>query len=311
MRPGRPHPIRLATLVGLAWLAAPPGAAGQPVFRTAVDLVNFGVTVVDRQGKPVGDLRREDFEIVEAGTPQKIQYFACGDREGALPLRVGLLFDTSGSMEQDASFARSAAIKFLNTLPRAEDFTLVDFATEVRVARFSQADFPRLVERIRTRKPEGETALYDALGVYLDGTMGEEGQKVLVLFTDGGDTSSTMTFGEALDLLRASDITLYVVGFLAHQSPSVREPQRLRTLQLAEATGGQAFFPPSIKHLDESYGRILEELGVRCTLGYQSTNRRADGAWREVSIRIVRPDLRGAKVRTRKGYYAPYREGGR
>ena len=220
MRLGRHHPFRLASLVGLALLAGPPRAAGQPVFRTAVDLVTFGVTVVDREGKPVGDLRREDFEIVEAGAPQKIQYFACGDREGALPLRVGLLFDTSGSMEHDASFARSAAIKFLNTLPRAEDFTLVDFATEVR------------------------------------------------------------------------------------------EPQRLRILQLAEATGGQAFFPPSIKHLDESYGRILEELGARCTLGYQSTNRRADGAWREVSIRVVRADLKGARVRTRKGYYAPYRGGG-
>lgn len=300
----------LTCLLGASLLGGPPGALAQPVFRTGVDLVNFGVTVVDRKGALVGDLKRDDFEVLESGRPQRIQYFACGDQEGAPPLHIGLLFDTSSSMVDDASFSRSAAIKFLNTLARAEEITLVDFDTEVRVARFPQADFPRLVERIRGRRPDGMTALYDAIGVYLDGSATEEGQKILVLFTDGGDTNSSMTFAETIDLLRASDVTLYTIGFLANQPQSVRERQRLHLMQLAESTGGQAFFPPSIRHLDEAYGQILDELEERCTLGYQSTNPATDGAWRDVTIRLVRPDLKGARVRTRKGYFAPLRAAG-
>ena len=100
-------------------------------------------------------------------------------------------------MEEDLAFARSAAIKFLNTLHDARDITLVDFDTEVRVARFGQSEFPRLVERIRTRKADGYTALYDALGVYLDGASSQDGRKILVLYTDGGDNASSITLHRA------------------------------------------------------------------------------------------------------------------
>ncbi len=282
------------------------GLAAQPVFRAGVDLVHFGVTVVDRQGALVTDLGPEDFEVVEEGRPQRIAMFARGDAASA-PLRLGLLFDTSGSMVDDIGMSRSAAIKFLNTMERAEDITLVDFDTEVRVARYGQADFPRLVERIRGRKPDGYTALYDALGVYLDGAGGQDGQKVLVVYTDGGDTRSAMHFGDVLDLVRAADATIYAVGFLQHQSHAARMDQRLRLQQIVEATGGQAFFPASIKELDGAYAKIAEELAARYTLGYPSAAP-ADGAWRRVDIRVTRPDLKGAKVRTRKGYFAPLAE---
>ena len=91
--------------------------------------------------------------------------------------------------------------------------TLVDFDTEVRVGRYGQDDFPRLVERIRNRLPTGQTALYDALGVYLDGAFAQDGRKVLVIYTDGEDTRSRMRFGETADLVRASDVTVYAIGF--------------------------------------------------------------------------------------------------
>lgn len=300
--------LRLALLALAAWLLPAP-AFTQPVFRAGVDLVHFGVTVVDRNGDLVGDLSPDDFVVLEEGKPQKIQYFLRGDTLGERPeLHIGLLFDTSGSMVEDLQFARGAAIKFLNTLTQAEDMTLVDFDTEVRVARFGQADFPRLVERLRTRRPDGWTALYDALGVYLDGAAAQNGLKILVLYTDGGDTRSAMTFGEALDLLKASDVTLYVIGFLDHQSSFSRTEQRLRLQQLAETTGGLAFFPSSIKQLDEMYGKVRTEIDARYTLGYASTNRRTDGAWRRVEVRVTRPDLKNAKVRTRSGYFAPYQD---
>ena len=299
----------LPILVGLGLVVTSGLAEAQPVYRTGVELVHFGVTVVDRKGTPVSGLTVDDFEVVERGTPQPIWYFAQGDTDDARPLHLGLLFDCSGSMTEDLSFSRSAAIKFLNTQERAEDITLVDFDTEVRAARFGPRDFPRLVERLRSRKPDGWTALYDALGVYLDGSQDQTGQKVLVIYTDGGDTSSTMSFAEALSLIKASDVTVYAVGFLEHQPSSSRMEQRLRLQQLAESTGGQAIFPMSIKQLDEAYDKIFQELNARYTLGYVSTDRRADGAWREVEVRLTRPELKGAKVRTRRGYFAPYRPG--
>ena len=142
----------------LAFLA--PLAAQQPTFRVETDLVNFGVTVTDRRGTFLTDLTAEDFEIFEGGKKQTLKYFTRGDDTAAAPdLHVGLLFDTSGSMGEDIQLARSAAIRFLNTLTDAKDITLVDFDTEVRVSKFGQQDFPRLVERIRSRKPEGFTAM--------------------------------------------------------------------------------------------------------------------------------------------------------
>ena len=301
-------PARLAWALAAAALAAA-GLARAPeaqVFRSGVDLASFGVTVVDKRGGLVTDLTQDDFEVREDGQLQTITMYTRGDAvESAPPLRLGLLFDTSGSMEESIAFSRSAAIKFLNTVQEAKDVTLVDFDTEVRVVRYGQHDFARLVERIRKRKPDGNTALYDALGVYLDGASSEEGRRTLVLYTDGGDTSSSMSYNEAQTLLRASDITLYAIGFLAHMSQSLQMDQRMKLRTLAEITGGLAFFPTVNKDLEPTYEKIATEIRSQFTLGYLSTNPKLDGAWRKVEIRVTRP---GAKVRTRQGYYAPYRK---
>jgi len=297
--------------LGLACAAAlaTGGAAQQQFFRSGVDLVHFGVTVVDRRGQLVTGLGPEDFAVHEGRTRQQIRYFASGDdTDSAPPLHLGLLFDTSGSMGEDMQFARTAAIRFLNEVTRAVDITLVDFDTEVRVARYGQADFPRLVERIRMREPDGWTALYDAVGVYLHGAGDQDGQKILVVYTDGGDTRSSMSFGDCVSLLRMSDVTLYAIGFLSHQSTSVRASQQLYLRQMASATGGEAYFPLSKDHLDEIYGKILEEMAARYDIGYVSNDTRTDGAWRDVEIRLVRSDLKGAKIRTRPGYYGPYKD---
>jgi len=102
-------------------------------------------------------------------------------------------------------------------------------------------------------------------------------------------------------------VALYVIGFLEHQSASYRNELRLRLQQLAETAGGLAFFPVSVKQLDEMYEKIRQEIDARYLLGYTSSDPRQDGAWRPVEVRLTRPDLKGARVRTRKGYFAPYR----
>jgi Ca-activated chloride channel family protein len=293
-------------------------AAQEPTFRAGVDLVNFGVTVTDRRGNFLTDLKADDFELTENGEKQTLRLFARGDAtlgllgagdrdEGALrqELHVGLLFDTSGSMSEDLKLSRSAAIKFLNTLPEADDMTLVDFDTEVRVAKYGQKDFPRLVERIRRRKPDGWTALYDALGVYLDGAHDDKGRKILVLYTDGGDTRSNVTFSDVMTFVRASDVTVYAIGLLEHQPSSVKNEQRMRLQQITEATGGRAFFPYSMKEVDAAYEKILGQIRAQYSLGYISSNQKANGHWRKVDIKVKRPDVR---IQARKGYFAPYKE---
>jgi Ca-activated chloride channel family protein len=280
--------------------------AQQPTFRASVDLVHFGVSVVDKQGKPIPGLTKDDFEVIEAGKKQAIQYFSAGDAEEAPPLHIGLLLDTSGSMAADLKDARAAAVKFVNALDHAADVTLVDFDTEVRVARFSPESYPRLVERIRARKPDGWTALYDAIGVYLNGAQSQEGQKVLVLYTDGGDTRSSITFHEMLDLCKASDVTVYTVGYMEHQG-SGRMQQQNELERMAALTGGRGYFPGVAKDLDGVFDKIREELAARYSLGYLSADPRTDGSWRSVDIKLLRKDLKGVKLRTRSGYFAPFK----
>lgn len=270
-------------------------------FRSGVDLVSFVVVASDRKG-PVAGLTKDDFTVLEEGKPQTIQFFAQGDVSARMPLRLGLLFDVSGSMGMDIDLSKTAAIKFMNAVEHAKDVTLVDFDTEVRLARYSPGDYPRLIERIRAKKVDGWTALYDAIGVYLNGMAMEEGQKVLVLYTDGGDTRSRMSITQIIELLKWIDVQVYAIGFLEHQG-SARTEQRMRLEQIAGATGGRAFFPTSKEQLDDFYEDILAELNGRYTIGYIS-NSTAKPGFRKVEIKVTNPAYRNLKIRTRNGYYA-------
>jgi Ca-activated chloride channel homolog len=283
-----------------------------PAFRSGIDLVNVGVTVMDRKGNLVTDLTADDFEIVEDGKRQTLRYFAAGDPVGpdhpGPALHLGVVLDVSGSMGEDMNFSKTASIKFLNRLIDAVDITVLDFDTEVRGARYSQNEFARVVERIRRQKASGFTALYDAIGVYLDGAGGQDGRKVMLVYTDGGDTRSSISFHELIDLLKTSDVTVYAIGELEHQSSSSRNEQRRVLQQIAEVTGGEAFFPTAVKELDAVYDKVVAQIRAQYTVGYLSTNEKADGAWRKVEIKVVRKDGRDVRVRARKGYFAAYQK---
>lgn len=295
-------PAAVAVLLALATLSISAGA--QSVYKTGIDVAGFTVTVIDRGGAPVADLKAEDFEVREDGIVQSVSYFSRGTQDEAVPLHIGLLFDTSGSMEKDLAFSRGAAIRFLNTFPEALDFTFVDFASDVRAARFSQAEFPRLVERIRNRTAKGYTALYDALSVYFVSAFEQTGRKVLVLYTDGGDTASSRSWPDTMRLLRTADVTVYPIGFLSHRS-SGQLMDKAKLMEMARLTGGQALFPGTMKELDTMYERIADEIRAQYMIGYVSSNTARDGKWRKVAIRLNRRSSERLQIRTREGYFAP------
>jgi Ca-activated chloride channel family protein len=296
--------------LALVALAGSFSAGQEPTFRSGIELATFGVTVTDRSGAYLSDLTKDDFQILEDGRPQEIRYFARGEASvGAFApeLHLGLLLDTSGSMTADIGLARTAAVRFLNTFPDAKDMALVDFATEVNIAKYGQGDFARMVERIRSRRPRGGTTLYDALGVYLDQASEDDGRTILVMYTDGGDTNSASSFGDVLTLVRASDVTIYVVGFLEHQSSRAQFDQRSKLMQIARASGGEAFFPRSIDEVQIAYDKVTSQIRAQYSLAFASTNQKLDGSWRKVEIRVVRPGVRGLQIQTRQGYFAPYK----
>jgi len=296
--------LALVGVISVATVAVPVRLRSQTtVFHERVDLVNMGVTVADKRHRLIADLGAGDFAIFEDGKPQTIRAFAVGSGSGP-QLHAGVMLDVSESQERDIGFTQTAAIKFLRALAEAVDITFVDFATEVRAARYPQSDFPRLVEHVRALKAGGWTALYDAIGVYLDGASDQDGRKIVVLYTDGGDTRSSLRLGDLMDMLKASDATVYAIGALEHQPESVQTAQRAILQQIAEATGGAAFFPGRLKDLDGIYEQIIGEVRAQYTLGYLSTNERTDGAWRKVEIKITRADARNLRVRARKGYFA-------
>ena len=301
--------IGLSFVSFVSFVSSAAGGRGQqvPVFRGGIDLVNLGVTVTDKKGNLVTDLTADDFEIHEDGRKQTLRYFARGSAEPGPALHLGLLLDVSESMGEDMSFTKTASIKFLNTLVDAVDVTVVDFDTEVRAARYSQNEFARLIERIRQKKASGNTALYDAVGVYLDGASAQDGRKIMLLYTDGGDTHSSISLPELMDLLKASDVTVYSIGELEHQPSSAKNEQRMLLQRIAEVTGGQAFFPTAVKELDSVYEKVVAQIRAQYIVGYMSTNEKTDGLWRKVELKIARKDGRDLRIRARKGYFAPYK----
>ena len=298
----RRAPLVLVALLAPASVLLP----AQQTFRTGTDLVHLPVIVTGRRAELVRGLTAEDFEVREDGQPQTIQFFAEGAPGDVLPLHLGLLLDTSESMTRDLNDAASAAVQFVDALEEPIDVTLVDFDTNVRLARFAPPSYPHLFERIRARKASGMTALYDALAIYLEGAANRDGQHVLVMYTDGGDSTSTMTPGKLSELLRrCANVQVYAIGYLENQLSSARVMQQMRISQMARDTGGDAYFPGEARQIHEIYAKILDELLSRYTIGYVSSNVRADGKFRKLQVRVTRPDVKDAHVRTRPGYFAP------
>lgn len=295
------------TFAGLGFFAAQALAQKPPVFPVDLDLVNVTVTVRDEHGGLVSHLGQDDFTILEDGRPQRVRLFAPAATEeerAELVLNLGMLFDTSESMRKDLRLSQQSATRFLEAIPRARDLLLVFFDRDIRISRYNSENQQGIFSRILETRGSGHTALRDAIAVYLSRVVDTPGRKVLVIFTDGDDTTSQVPPQEVQRLLRSSEVTVYPVAFPGEGRPNSTDALRARSFLhgLAETTGGQVFQPTASRQLAAIYDKILDELGSQYVLGYTSDNSSRDGRFRRITVELKRPELR---VRHRRGYDAP------
>lgn len=297
----------LPALASLA-LAAAPTPPPPPVFRAGLDLVYLNVVVHDRQGRLVRDLSAADFQVLEDGHPQKIEVFGRAYEPGQddlLALDLGLLFDTSESMLAELKLSQEAAVRFLESIPRARDLLTIFFDNDIRISRYDSESQQGLFDRILQAKGGGQTALYDAVAVYLSRVADSPGRKVLVLFSDGEDSNSTLNRREAMQLLKSSSVTVYAIGFHGSAIPGSARALGARSVlrEMTTATGGALFQPLSSRELGGIYERILGDLEAQYVLGYAPAtgDGKASQAYRKLRV-TSRP---GLKVRHREGYFPP------
>jgi Ca-activated chloride channel family protein len=273
-----------------------------PVIRASVDVVNVLCTVRDRQQKYVIDLKREDFEIIEDGVRQKIQFFSNETGEDAQPLTVVLLIDTSGSVKDKLGFLQEAASEFLSqTLRKNKDLAaVVQFDSEVSLIQDFTYDYSVLEDAILSIRAGGSTKLYDAIWVSVNELLRHEvGRRMLVILSDGADTQSMTRDNEALKVAQEQDVVIYGIGVRSGKFNS--DFGKLK--KFAEGTGGLFFNSKvDLQKIREAFRRINRGIKNQYALGYVSTNPRRDGSFREVKVRMKRS---GLKVTHRKGYYAP------
>ncbi|MCU0241806.1 MAG: VWA domain-containing protein [Vicinamibacteria bacterium] len=198
--------------------------------------------------------------------------------------------------------SQEAAVRFLEAIPRAHDLLVIFFDQDIRISRYESERQQGLFERIYESKSGGNTALYDSIAVYLSRVQGQAGRKVLVLFTDGEDTTSTLTQGEALRFLRESGVIVYTIGFTEQVSGMRANQVRAFMNEMARMTGGQAFWPDTSKALPKIYDDIIEDLEGQYVLGYVPQGGSAKAGFRKLKIVVKKP---GLKARHRNGYLAP------
>jgi Ca-activated chloride channel family protein len=301
-----------------------PASPDTPVFRVDLDVTNVTVSVRDAAGHLVSDLTRDDFMVLEDGRPQDVVVFgnaldgttieegltrADGSTVGAprrdiLALDLGLLLDTSQSMLKELRLSKEAAVRFLDTIPRARELFTIFFDEEIRISRYDSENQQGLFQRIHELKGGGNTALHDAIATYISRVQGAPGRKTLVLFSDGEDSRSTLGLPELLDVVRSSSVTIYPIAFSGGFSPGSSRALRSKVFlqQIAEMTGGQVFSPHSSRELAAIFQKILDELAAQYVLGFVSTNPSADGKFRKLRVSVKRA---GLKIRHRPGYFAP------
>ncbi len=308
-----PHLLRaVATDEGggtaTATLETPTLRVGQ---RESVFLVNLYVSVTDEKGRPVTDLRREDFTVYEDGVKQEISHFTSARQ----PVSLALLLDASNSMGTGdrMDIARKAAIDFIRKMHPKDRLLVMSFSDQVREVQPLTGDRKRLERAIEGIAPEGGTALYDALVVAVSRLKSFEGRRAVVLLSDGRDQAfkenapgSLHVFEEAVDAAVRGEVVVYAIGLGARLEDETDLSQRWSLKQILETfagkSGGRFYNPERAGQLSDVYLEISEDLGRRYSLAYAPATAGHNGKWRTIRVEVSRPT---ARVVTRPGYFAP------
>ncbi len=278
-----------------------------PTIKVETRLVNVALNVVDAKGAPVGGLGRDDFEIAENGKPQKIAVF---ERESSTPLSIVLAVDASESVLRNEGLIKSAARKFVKALLREQDeLDLMDFSDTVReIVPFTNQ--PKLIDGGLNRLQHGDaTALYDTIylaGQRLQSTSEANGRRrVIVLITDGADTTKGSRYEQAVEQAQRAGAMVYSIIIVPVYADAGRNTGGEHALiQMAEDTGGKYYYVEDKQDLEPAFQHVSDDLRTQYLLGYYAPQEDRDGTFRKIRIRMKDAAVRGKyDLRYRTGYY--------
>lgn len=259
-------------------------------------IVVLNAIVQDSSGRHVSGLQQKQFKVFENGKEQEISFFAAEET----PFAAVILIDTSGSMEERVSMARSAAINFLDGIRADDNVSIYRFDSKVTLVQdFSGS---RDIEQaIFDLKADGMTALNDAIfKAASELAPRPEKRRAIVVISDGEDTFSKRSASKALKAALDANAVVYTVDMSSMTASGNRRAQNQAVLRdFAEKSGGKFIAAPGGAAMRDAFKSIVDELSLQYTLGYQPTITRKDGKWRTIELRVARPNL---SVRTRKGY---------
>jgi Ca-activated chloride channel homolog len=283
---------------------------GQFTVSVDVQLVQLAVSVLDKNGQPVSGLQKGDFQVFEDGVSQEISLFKHED----VPVSVGLVIDNSGSMRNKRERVNRAALAFVRSSNPQDETFIVNFDDSAYLEEDFTSTVSDLVAILSNLNTRGQTALYDA--VYLSAEHLKEGKrdkKTMLLISDGEDNTSKYNLNKVLGNLRRSKATVYAIGLLEQgdvrggpfRKASSKKARKVLE-KFAETTGGRAYFPKSIDEIETLCKKIAHDIRNHYTLGYTSSNRKLDGSWRKITLRLNPPQsVSKVTIRAKEGYFAP------
>jgi Ca-activated chloride channel homolog len=297
----------------------------QTTIRVPVNLVDVLATVLNRRNKLVPDLTEEDFKLLDENVPQTIKYFS---RQSDIPLRIGLLLDTSNSIRDRLKFEQDAAVNFLYTvLRRGKDQAFaMTFDDEPQIVQGFTGDTGLLRDQVIKTRAGGGTAVYDAIyeacAKHLSnpprpaGDQPDVVRRVMILISDGEDNLSDHTRSEAVEMAQRTGVVIYTISTSIQWVTTTAEKDCRATgtckyhltdgdkilQQLAEETGGRSFYPYHVDDLDQSFQDIGDELRNQYQITYNPSNFVPNGKYHR--IKLETPKFNGYQIRARRGYYA-------
>src|SRR5262252_8177556 len=277
------------------------------VVRVSSHLVPVPTTVIDARGVAVPNLKLEDFELTVDGQAQTISDISRSET----PVRMAMLFDNSGSLDASRDFEKRAAIRFFrNVLRPMDQAAIYSVATNIELSQPMTSDINRLAQTIELfPKPEGATSLYDAIFEALTYLKPYSGRRVIVVVSDGRDTTSREDhdFEGTLKRLSSDECQIYVVQTGVYDNANLRDLAAERRMEeFAAQTGGAAYIPRTVNDLDSAFAQISADLAQQYILSYYPDSDKRDGKYHLISVRVKSPQ--NTRVRARKGFLVKTRD---